>query len=123
LVLVSRSLGLANDSFAVKDAFFGILKATGESAPQCYALTLSRILDMLGGFGAIPFGYNHPKIWQAIHSVEANQEPGFAVPSLLDVPYTLHCTLLVARLFVTVCSLLASLHAISSNFVRNRSST
>lgn len=41
-------------------------------------------LDCIAAYGALPFGYNPPEIWQALHQLEANQEPSFIQPSLLE---------------------------------------
>ena len=41
-------------------------------------------LDCIAAYGALPFGYNPPEIWQAIHDLELNQEPSFIQPSLLE---------------------------------------
>jgi len=40
-------------------------------------------LDMIAAYGALPFGFNPPEIWEAIHQVEATGEPSFVQPSLL----------------------------------------
>lgn len=40
-------------------------------------------LDLIAAYGALPFGFNPPQIWEAIHQVEASQEPSFVQPSLL----------------------------------------
>jgi acetylornithine/succinyldiaminopimelate/putrescine aminotransferase/predicted amino acid dehydrogenase len=41
-------------------------------------------LDCIAAYGALPFGYNPPEIWQALHQVESNHEPSFVQPSLLE---------------------------------------
>jgi len=41
-------------------------------------------LDCIAAYGALPFGYNPPEIWGALHNVELNQEPSFIQPSLLE---------------------------------------
>lgn len=41
-------------------------------------------LDCIAAYGALPFGYNPPGIWQALHNVELSQEPSFVQPSLLE---------------------------------------
>lgn len=41
-------------------------------------------LDFIASYGALPFGFNHPEIWEAIRAVEANAEPSFVQPSYLD---------------------------------------
>jgi acetylornithine/succinyldiaminopimelate/putrescine aminotransferase/predicted amino acid dehydrogenase len=43
-----------------------------------------RYLDFTAMFGALPFGFNYPPIWQAVREVEASLEPSFTQPSLLD---------------------------------------
>jgi acetylornithine/succinyldiaminopimelate/putrescine aminotransferase/predicted amino acid dehydrogenase len=41
-------------------------------------------LDCIAAYGALPFGYNPPEIWQALHGIESRQEPSFIQPSLLE---------------------------------------
>ena len=41
-------------------------------------------LDCIAAYGALPFGYNPPEIWQAIQEVKLRQEPSFVQPSLLE---------------------------------------
>lgn len=41
-------------------------------------------LDCIAAYGALPFGYNPPEIWKALHVLESNQEPSFIQPSLLE---------------------------------------
>lgn len=41
-------------------------------------------LDCIAAYGALPFGYNPPEIWQALRDVELGQEPSFVQPSLLE---------------------------------------
>lgn len=41
-------------------------------------------LDCIAAYGALPFGYNPPEIWQAVHTLESSQEPSFIQPSLLE---------------------------------------
>src|SRR5690554_1423039 len=41
-------------------------------------------LDCIAAYGALPFGYNPPEIWEALHGVESRQEPSFIQPSLLE---------------------------------------
>ncbi|NMB00496.1 MAG: aminotransferase class III-fold pyridoxal phosphate-dependent enzyme [Firmicutes bacterium] len=41
-------------------------------------------LDCIAAYGALPFGYNPPEIWQALQRLESNQEPSFIQPSLLE---------------------------------------
>ncbi len=44
----------------------------------------ARYLDFIAAYGALPFGFNPPEIWDALRAVEASGEPSFAQPSLLD---------------------------------------
>lgn len=41
-------------------------------------------LDFIAMYGALPFGYHPPEIWEALRAVELSGEPSFAQPSLLD---------------------------------------
>lgn len=41
-------------------------------------------LDCIAAYGALPFGFNPPEIWQSLHEVETLGEPSFVQPSLLD---------------------------------------
>src|SRR6185503_18422415 len=41
-------------------------------------------LDFLAQYGALPFGFNHPRIWQAIEQVRERLEPSFVQPSFLN---------------------------------------
>ena len=41
-------------------------------------------LDCIAAYGALPFGYNPPEIWRALHDLESRQEPSFIQPSLLE---------------------------------------
>lgn len=43
-----------------------------------------RYLDFVAAYGALPFGFNHPEVWQALHDVQANLEPSFVQPSALE---------------------------------------
>lgn len=49
-----------------------------------YDHTGEKYLDCIAAYGALPFGYNPPEIWQALHDLEARQEPSFIQPSLLE---------------------------------------
>ncbi len=40
-------------------------------------------LDFIASYGALPFGFNPPEIWQAIQEVQASCEPSFTQPSYL----------------------------------------
>lgn len=42
-----------------------------------------RYLDFLAQYGALPFGFNHPKIWRAVEAVRDRLEPSFVQPSYL----------------------------------------
>lgn len=41
-------------------------------------------LDFVAAYGALPFGFNPPEIWAALHEVEASLEPSFVQPSALQ---------------------------------------
>jgi len=43
-----------------------------------------RYLDFLAQYGALPFGFNPPRIWAALQSVCDNGEPSFVQPSFLN---------------------------------------
>jgi acetylornithine/succinyldiaminopimelate/putrescine aminotransferase/predicted amino acid dehydrogenase len=43
-----------------------------------------RYLDFLAQYGALPFGFNHPRIWDAVNAMRDRLEPSFVQPSLLD---------------------------------------
>ncbi len=43
-----------------------------------------RYLDFIAAYGALPFGYNHPEIWQALDEVRAGAQPSFMQPSSLE---------------------------------------
>ncbi len=43
-----------------------------------------RYLDFMAAYGALPFGFNPPEIWAALHEVEFSLEPSFVQPSALD---------------------------------------
>ena len=43
-----------------------------------------RYLDFISNYGALPFGYNPPPIWEALRAVEARGEPSFVQPSYLE---------------------------------------
>lgn len=44
----------------------------------------NRYLDFIAAYGALPFGYNPPRIWQALERVRDAGEPSFIQPSYLD---------------------------------------
>ncbi|HOK31674.1 aminotransferase class III-fold pyridoxal phosphate-dependent enzyme [Candidatus Darwinibacter acetoxidans] len=52
--------------------------------PYLYDHTGQEYLDCIAAYGALPFGYNPPEIWRALHELEARQEPSFIQPSLLE---------------------------------------
>ncbi|HEY3363515.1 MAG TPA: aminotransferase class III-fold pyridoxal phosphate-dependent enzyme [Symbiobacteriaceae bacterium] len=43
-----------------------------------------RYLDFVAAYGALPFGFNPPEIWAALHEVEQSLEPSFVQPSALE---------------------------------------
>jgi acetylornithine/succinyldiaminopimelate/putrescine aminotransferase/predicted amino acid dehydrogenase len=43
----------------------------------------TRYLDFIAQYGAVPFGYNPPEIWEAIEKVRRDQIPSFVQPSIL----------------------------------------
>nr|PZN73113.1 MAG: aminotransferase III [Bacillota bacterium] len=43
-----------------------------------------RYLDFVAAYGALPFGFNPPEIWEALRAVEAGGEPSFVQPSALQ---------------------------------------
>ncbi len=43
-----------------------------------------RYLDMVASYGALPFGYNPPRVWEALKEVEKNCEPSLVQPSFLE---------------------------------------
>ena len=43
-----------------------------------------RYLDCVAAYGALPFGFNPPEIWQAINDVQTSMEPSFVQPSALE---------------------------------------
>jgi acetylornithine/succinyldiaminopimelate/putrescine aminotransferase/predicted amino acid dehydrogenase len=52
----------------------------------CYLYDQSgnRYLDFLAQYGALPFGFNNPFIWQAVEQVRNRFEPSFVQPSYLE---------------------------------------
>jgi acetylornithine/succinyldiaminopimelate/putrescine aminotransferase/predicted amino acid dehydrogenase len=52
----------------------------------CYLYDQSgrRYLDFLAQYGALPFGFNNPYIWQAVEQVRNRFEPSFVQPSYLE---------------------------------------
>lgn len=49
-----------------------------------YDVEGNRYLDMIASYGALPFGYNPPEIWEAIGQVGQRREPSFIQPSNLN---------------------------------------
>ncbi|RJQ30232.1 MAG: aminotransferase class III-fold pyridoxal phosphate-dependent enzyme [Peptococcaceae bacterium] len=43
-----------------------------------------RYLDFIAAYGALPFGFNPPEIWQALEEVRASAQPSFIQPSALE---------------------------------------
>ncbi len=43
-----------------------------------------RYLDCIAAYGALPFGFNPPEIWQSLREVQRSGEPSFVQPSILD---------------------------------------
>src|SRR5258706_1548778 len=43
-----------------------------------------RYLDFLAQYGALPFGFNPPRIWAALNAVRDSGEPSFVQPSYLN---------------------------------------
>jgi acetylornithine/succinyldiaminopimelate/putrescine aminotransferase/predicted amino acid dehydrogenase len=41
-------------------------------------------LDFVAAYGALPFGFNPPEIWAAMHDVQTSLEPSFVQPSALE---------------------------------------
>ncbi len=41
-------------------------------------------LDFVAAYGSLPFGFNPPEIWQALHDVQMSMEPSFVQPSALE---------------------------------------
>jgi acetylornithine/succinyldiaminopimelate/putrescine aminotransferase/predicted amino acid dehydrogenase len=44
----------------------------------------NKYLDFIAAYGALPFGFNPPEIWEAIMEVRDTAEPSFVQPSYLD---------------------------------------
>lgn len=44
----------------------------------------NQYLDFIAAYGALPFGFNPPEIWQAINQVQTSLEPSLTQPSLLE---------------------------------------
>lgn len=43
-----------------------------------------RYLDCIAAYGALPFGYNPPEIWETINQFQQSMEPSFVQPSALN---------------------------------------
>ncbi|MFZ5644878.1 MAG: aminotransferase class III-fold pyridoxal phosphate-dependent enzyme [Bacillota bacterium] len=43
-----------------------------------------RYLDFIAAYGALPFGYNPPEIWEALEEVRTKAQPSFIQPSALE---------------------------------------
>lgn len=43
-----------------------------------------RYLDFLAQYGALPFGFNPPRIWAALNAIQRSGEPSFVQPSYLN---------------------------------------
>src|SRR5690554_6119301 len=41
-------------------------------------------LDCIAAYGALPFGYNPPRVWEAVNEVQTSFEPSFVQPSMLE---------------------------------------
>ncbi|HYR86468.1 MAG TPA: aminotransferase class III-fold pyridoxal phosphate-dependent enzyme [Terriglobia bacterium] len=55
-----------------------------------------RYLDFLAQYGALPFGFNPPRIWAALNAVRDEGEPSFVQPSYLNAAGELASRLLAA---------------------------
>jgi len=55
-----------------------------------------RYLDFLAQYGALPFGFNPPRIWAALNAVREGGEPSFVQPSYLNAAGELAKRLLAA---------------------------
>lgn len=55
-----------------------------------------RYLDFLAQYGALPFGFNPPRIWAALNAVRDSGEPSFVQPSFLNAAGELARRLLAA---------------------------
>ncbi|MFZ5646965.1 MAG: aminotransferase class III-fold pyridoxal phosphate-dependent enzyme [Bacillota bacterium] len=44
----------------------------------------NKYMDFIAAYGALPFGYNPPEIWEALDQVRINAEPSFIQPSALE---------------------------------------
>jgi acetylornithine/succinyldiaminopimelate/putrescine aminotransferase/predicted amino acid dehydrogenase len=53
------------------------------SGCELYDEAGNKYLDFIASYGALPFGFNPPEIWQAIHEVQDSGEPSFTQPSFL----------------------------------------
>jgi len=53
---------------------------------ECYLFDEQgeRYLDFMAAYGALPFGFNPPAIWEALQDVQRRGEPSFVQPSALE---------------------------------------
>ncbi|HYF77614.1 MAG TPA: aminotransferase class III-fold pyridoxal phosphate-dependent enzyme, partial [Symbiobacteriaceae bacterium] len=49
-----------------------------------YDETGRQYMDFVAAYGALPFGFNPPEIWAALHDVQNSLEPSFVQPSALE---------------------------------------
>jgi acetylornithine/succinyldiaminopimelate/putrescine aminotransferase/predicted amino acid dehydrogenase len=77
LTFVNPRLGRALTQLALDKAY-----VRGEG---CYLYDAQgrRYLDFLAQYGAAPFGFNHPYIWNAVQAMRDSMEPNLVQPSLL----------------------------------------
>ncbi len=53
------------------------------SGCELYDQSGNTYLDFIASYGALPFGFNHSEIWEAIAEVRQDSEPSFVQPSFL----------------------------------------
>lgn len=46
--------------------------------------TGEKYIDFIASYGALPFGFNHPEIWEAVNQVQSSREPSMIQPSFLE---------------------------------------
>jgi len=56
---------------------------TRGEGPYLFDAAGNRYLDFIAAYGALPFGYNPPEIWEALVGVRDTGEPSFTQPSAL----------------------------------------
>src|SRR5690625_1255299 len=44
----------------------------------------TRYLDFIASYGALPFGYNPPEVWDVLQKARDEAEPSFVQPSYLN---------------------------------------